>query len=151
MINMASFDGSQENCSKKFLWIEFIENEKVTAAFDIMIEKYSQNQMSDIELVIEELKKKNPTLISIFRNQSHSFQRQSEMWPGRWSNIGNNSPIKELSELRFLFVNKHSVFEIDGESDEMSNNFSSEELTTCSAIRHNFLLVLLKTSFQIFR
>lgn len=97
---MASYDGSDgsQNFNRRFIWVDLVMG-NVKTSYDISIV--------------------NSNLSPCFQEKSYFFQRESDVWPGRWCTIGNYSPIKAMSELKCYIVKRPPVFNLDFESTKI--------------------------------
>ena len=67
--------------------------------YDYKFDLISDNSSTDLEKVVREIKRKNPMLVG-FATTDFNFLQESTARKGKWITFGENSPLKDQTELR---------------------------------------------------
>jgi len=71
---------------------------------EFAIENSDKSGKSDLQVVIDLIKKKKPCLEHMFDAGGFDFQTESALRPGKWVSVGETSPLKEDSNLKCIIA-----------------------------------------------
>ena len=92
------------NSAKRKLVYLDVHLPEVEFPFEFSIENPENSGKSDLETVVEHVVKKKPCLKKWLHETTFDFQIESERRPGKWVSVGDNSPLKEQSNLKCFFL-----------------------------------------------
>lgn len=93
--------------SKTAVFVELTEvGSTRTHNFEIILRRDVHNPKPDIALVLESMVAKKPSLSEALRTGELNFKIESEMFPGRLIDFGENSPVKHKSVLKCFLSRK---------------------------------------------
>lgn len=104
--------------------------------FDVSIPDDEGATKSDLEYVVEAVKKKKPKMADVLEKSELMFQVESEIFKGDYVDIGDSSPVKHLSKLLCLYERPKISKELVSDSqniqhhndDDSASSVSSKEL-----------------------
>lgn len=109
---MASNDDSPPDpLRKKHVFVELIDG-SANCPFELSFTNTPQSRKTDVDCIVEAMRRKKPGLGPILASGAFLIQKESEHRKDKWVTIGDNSPVKDMSDLRCV-VTKCPVFEID--------------------------------------
>ena len=95
---------------KKVLLVDVEEAESASqiSSFEIYIsqETMENSDISKTSLLVEEIMKIKPSLRELLSTGVISFQRESEMFPGKYVEVGEFSPLKHKDYLKCMVTRK---------------------------------------------
>jgi hypothetical protein len=116
--------------SSRCIFVTVIDGE-VHTPYDIVLQKRMchTDKRNDLERIADVLKKKSKGLSHVFlSSENFSFQKESEIRPNNWVTIGDDSPVKDKSEVRcvvikpnFDFSSMEDIEQLCGTADEEPN------------------------------
>lgn len=88
--------------------VEEVEFASQINSFEISISQQTMenSQISETSILVEEIIKINPSLRELLSSGVISFQRESEMFPGKYVQVGELSPLKHKDYLKCIVTRK---------------------------------------------
>jgi hypothetical protein len=127
--------------SSKVIFVTVIDGE-VNTEYDIVLQKgfRDTNEKNDLEKIADVLKRKSKALKHVFLScENFSFQKESELRPNNWVVIGDDSPIKDRSEVRCVVMKPKFDFSSMEAIDQLSGIMDEEP--NLSTVRHSTALL----------
>lgn len=110
--------------STKIVWIDVCDGSANNLSLEVSFANEDRNRKSDLECIVEVLKRKRPTLCDALERGKFNFESESCHRPGKWISIGEHSPIKNNSDLRCNISNANNISKLHLSSYE-HNNFDT--------------------------
>ncbi len=127
-VNMAPpLENSNSQSKKKCVFVEIIDG-AANMPYQVLISESNAEGKTDLELVIESMRAKKPSLDAIFKSRGYHFLAESEFKPGKWITIENDAFIEANTELR-LVITTFPTFEMDPETQSTSQVIANSTLT----------------------
>lgn len=117
--------------AEKFVFVEFAENvSSPKLTFEIALPAH-KSESSDLETITKAMILKKPSVFERFANNGTLiFKTESERFPGRFVDIGENSPVKDGSSILCVFVPKKIVDFPNVILEDKSNYIDNFQLLT---------------------
>jgi hypothetical protein len=97
---------------KKCVFIEIFDG-AANMPYQVFINEGCATGKSDIELIVEAMVVKKPSLGPILKARGFYFTIKSEFKQGKWITLGEKETVVEGSELRLMILNNIEIIEMD--------------------------------------
>ncbi|KAK4007035.1 hypothetical protein OUZ56_012190 [Daphnia magna] len=97
---------------KKCVFIEIFDG-AANMPYQVFINEGCATGKSDIELIVEAMVVKKPSLGPILKARGFYFTIESEFKQGKWITLGEKETVVEGSELRLMILNNIEIIEMD--------------------------------------
>ncbi len=97
---------AENDRKRKTVQIKLKEHGDLSAkslTFDVSIPDDDDSAKSDLEYLVEAVKKKKPRMAEVLEKSELTFQIESETFKGDYVDIGDSSPVKHLSKLLCVY------------------------------------------------
>lgn len=99
---------SNENLHK-IVWVDVVDGSANNLSLEVSFSSDNRKRKSDLQCVVDVLKVKRPSLCHALQKGNFNFESESSLRPGKWVSVGENSPVKNNSDLRCVITLSSSV------------------------------------------
>ena len=157
--------------AKKTVLVQVVYPDERTRDYELTFKSSAHVQkgdQGDIAMIKKELCSKSPDISNFIENGGFcEFLKESVLlFPGRWTHVGDNSPIKHQTVLRCA-LSKRKILSLDGDDDEsqgetqnsrlskskkvmLIDNYCSNDKDQLSGNAHTIMLEVTRINFFIF-
>ena len=127
-----------ESVKRKLVFVD-VHIQHTQYPLEFAIENSEKSGKSDLQVVIDSIKKKKPCLKHWFDAGGFDFQAESYLRPGKWVSIGETSPLKEDNNLKCIItVPSNYNFNVNPRTDSTDTGKSSKELWLVRVVTLSF-------------
>ena len=93
---------SVENAKRKLVWVDVEEEGHQPSNYEVSWQSDGKN--ADLKEISAVIQRKRPSTTKYFERGLYVFQIESLAKKGRWITLGENSPVKNESDLKCIFT-----------------------------------------------